>query len=374
MFFATKTPIPLNGSVASSYLNQAPNRGSRLNPAQLRFRELLGKVGSGEHTSSGLSLAEAEEAMDAMLLGQISDAQLGAFLIAHRIRRTEPQELAGMLASYQRLGPQLHSPERRPLCFGVPYDGRSRTAPLLPLTALGLVAAGEMVVLSGGNPMPVKWGITLAELFSVLGLDWRHLSLLQVQQMLLEQGLALCHQPQLFPAAERLLPVRDQIGKRPPVASLELLWTPHCGEHLLVSGYVHPPTEARAWAALELAGEKNVITIKGLEGSTDLPLGRACIVSRSLGGERQRLILHPRDHGFKAADSNFSNLESWCANALAALGGSGPLAEALHWNLGAMLWLCGREQSLELGLAQAEQLIKSGALLRQLGKLRKALA
>ena len=65
-------------------------------PEAVRFRELLAKVGSGEHTSTGLTRAEACEAMDLMLLGQVSDAQLGAFLIAHRIRRPSPIELTGM--------------------------------------------------------------------------------------------------------------------------------------------------------------------------------------------------------------------------------------------------------------------------------------
>ena len=111
--------------------------------------------------------------MDLMLDGAVSDAQLGAFLIAHRIRRPQPIELTGMLDSYRRHGPRLRTPGQRPLCFGAPYDGRSRTAPLLPLLALLLSASELPVVLHGGDPMPVKYGATLAELFAGLGLEWR---------------------------------------------------------------------------------------------------------------------------------------------------------------------------------------------------------
>lgn len=90
-------------------------------PAEaVRFRELLAKVGSGEHTSTGLTRAEAREAMDLMLLGQVSDAQLGAFLIAHRIRRPSPIELTGMLDSYRALGPTLVTPGRSPLALALP--------------------------------------------------------------------------------------------------------------------------------------------------------------------------------------------------------------------------------------------------------------
>jgi len=332
-----------------------------------RFRELIGKVGSGEHTSTGLSTEEAAEAMDLMLSGAVDPAQLGAFLIAHRIRRPTPEELGGMLISFRRHGPRLVSEGRRALCFGVPYDGRSRTAPLLPLVALTLAAADQPVVLHGGDPMPVKYGVTLAELFGALGIHWQGLSLEALQQRLDRHNLALTHQPRHFPAAERLVSIRDLIGKRPPVASLELLWTPHQGERLLVSGFVHPPTEQRAWQALQAVGETEVLTIKGLEGSTDLPTTRAGIAARLRGEHCERLLLHPRDHGITAAEVGWQQLDHWRDQALAALCGEGPLAEALAWNLACLLWQSDRLASLAAALDQARALLlaRAGERLRR---------
>lgn len=330
---------------------------SGLDPRQARFREFIGKVGSGEHTSTGLTREEARDAMDLMLQGHASEAQMGAFLIAHRIRRPAPLELTGMLESYRAHGPALHTPGHRALCFNVPYDGRSRTAPLLPLVALVLAAQGLPVVLHGGAPMPVKYGVTLAELFASLGIEWRGLELAVVQQRLDAYGLALTHQPLHFPLAERLLPVRDAIGKRPPVASLELLWTPHQGDHLLISGFVHPPTESRAWEALAAAGEHDVLTVKGLEGSTDLPTTRAGITAKLQRGNTERILLHPRDHGITADEVPWSDLDTWQEQAMAALRGEGPLAEALTWNAGAYLWLSGHIDTLEAALSQARGLL-----------------
>ncbi|MEB3200638.1 MAG: anthranilate phosphoribosyltransferase [Synechococcaceae cyanobacterium] len=334
-----------------------------------RFRNLIGKVGSGEHTSTGMTRDEARDALELMLRGEVDAAQMGAFLIAHRIRRPAPLELSGMLDAYRGMGPVLSTPGRRPLCFGVPYDGRSRTAPLLPLLALTLAADGVPVVLHGGAPMPVKYGITLAELFAALGLDWRGQSLAEVQGRLDRHGLALTHQPDHFPAAERLVPVRDAIGKRPPVASLELLWTPHRGEHLLVSGFVHPPTETRAWEALTAVGERDVFTVKGLEGSTDLPTTRAGITARVRQGEVERILLHPREHGITASEVPWSGLEVWRGDALAALQGEGPLAEALRWNLAAYLWQAGRSAALPEALERASALLLARSGVRQLEEM-----
>lgn len=71
------------------------------------FRELLKKVGSGPHTSEDLSRAESASAMRMMLMKEATPAQIGAFLIAHRIKRPTGEELAGMLDAYDELGPKM---------------------------------------------------------------------------------------------------------------------------------------------------------------------------------------------------------------------------------------------------------------------------
>jgi len=336
-----------------------------------RFKQHLRKVGSGEHTSKGMTREEAADALELMLHQDATPAQIGAFLIAHRIRRPEPQELTGMLDTYRKLGPVLHSApgQRPPLCFGMPYDGRTRTAPIYPLATLVLLACNQPVVLQGGERMPIKYGITAIELFRSLGLDLRGLPLDTVQEGFHSQGLALIHQPDHFGIAESLISYRDELGKRPPVASLELLWTAHQGPHRLISGFVHPPTESRAWEALKLAGETDLITVKGLEGGTDLPIGRACITARVQGGQSERLILHPRDHGCHSNDVEWTDLTTWQAQALEALQNRGPLRDSLRWNAGVYLWFAGLSDSLETALEQAASVMDKGQALQQLDQL-----
>ena len=94
-----------------------------------RFKAHLRKVGSGEHTSKGMSREEAADALQLILDQDATPAQIGAFLIAHRIRRPEPQELTGMLDTYRDRGPVLRSTPgaHPPVCFGMPFDGRTST-------------------------------------------------------------------------------------------------------------------------------------------------------------------------------------------------------------------------------------------------------
>jgi len=335
-------------------------RSQRLSPGERRLRELLAAIGSGERSGRNLSRKEAAEALELLLADGVNPAQAGAFLIAHRLRRPQPEELAGMLETYRRLGPRLEAAGRRTVSFGVPFDGRSRTAPLLPLTALLLAAAGLGVVLQGGDPMPVKYGLTQAEALAAVGLDLRDLAWPRLQQLFERHGLALMHQPRHFAAAERLVPLRVAIGKRPPIATLELLWSCCPGCHLQVSGFVHAPTEALIHTSLAQVETPEVITIKGLEGGVDLPISRVAIAAHRRSGTSERLILQARDHGLRGPEVGLSTVAEWRLQALAALRGDGALLEALIWNGGFHLWRNGLAANLGAGLTAAEALLRQG--------------
>ncbi len=335
------------------------------------FKRYLKKIGSGEKTGQGLSREDSAEALRLILKSQASPAQIGAFMIAHRIRRPEPQELAGMLDAYHELGPKLHSGSqtRRPICFCMPFDGRKKTTPIYPLTALILLSAHQPVVLQGGKRMPIKYGVTTAELYKSLGLNLEGLTMQQVQTGFNKFGLALVHQPDHFPLAESLITYRDEIAKRPPLASMELIWTVHQGDHLIISGFVHPPTEERAWKALEIVGEKELFTVKGLEGGTDLPTSRPCITAGVKHQLPKRLILYPREHNCFTKDIEWNNLDNWKDLARAALHNHGPLVQPLRWNAGIYLWISGISKDINSGIAHADSIMKHGKAKEVLDRL-----
>jgi len=346
-------------------------RAEQLGMEFCRFRELLGKLGSGERTSTGLTQAEAREAIERILAGQASPAQVGAFLIAHRLRRPRPGEMAGMLEAYHQMGPTLPAVEGGVVSFGVPFDGRWREAPLLPLTALVLVAAGLGVVLQGGAPMPVKYGATNAELLAALDLPIAQLDWPAMVRHFQSKGLALLHQPHHFPVAEHLVPIREQIGKRPPIATLELLWSCYRSPALQVSGFVHAPTEDLAGATWRLLGQSEGLTVKGLEGGVDLPTSRVAVAGHWRRGSAlpERLLLHARDYDLRAPESELGSLAQWREQALAALRCEGPLVKPLIWNAGFYLWRQGSQPTLAAGLGRAEELLRSGSV----GKLQQSL-
>jgi anthranilate phosphoribosyltransferase len=343
------------------------------------FRELLRKVGSGTHTSESLTRAEAAQATEMILTQEATPAQIGAFMIAHRIKRPTGEELAGMLDAYDRLGPKLTAVAAPylPIVMGIPYDGRTRTAPLAPLTALILAAVGCPVMLHGGRRMPTKEGVPLVELWQGLGVDWTRLSLAQVQQVFDQTLIGFVYLPHHFLLAENLVPYREQIGKRPPFATVELLWCPYTAEALVVSGFVHPPTEEMARVTFGLRNTQRFITVKGLEGSCDLPRDRTCIIGVSqpdADPDIERLLLHPRDYGFAASEMPLPAMADLIALMQAVLQAQPlPLTEAVVWNSGFYLWQCGHCTDLTSGLAEARQILANGKAAEKLAEMIAAL-
>ncbi|MBD2109770.1 anthranilate phosphoribosyltransferase family protein [Nodosilinea sp. FACHB-13] len=341
------------------------------------FRDLLKQVGSGSHTSKALTRAEAAAATRMMLTQTATPAQIGAFMIAHRIKRPTVDELAGTLDAYEALGPTLPAiaPDsaysRHALVLSCPYDGRSRTAPVNPITALVVAAAGVPVVMHGGDRMPTKEGIPLIELWQQLGVDLRSHSLEQAHTLLNRTGLGFVYLPQHFPLAHGLVPYREQIGKRPPFATVELLWSPYAGPHTLAMGFVHPPTEEFAKGTFALRGQTDWITVKGLEGSCDLARGRTAIVGVNHPGQTDRLLLHPRDYGLEGDDVELGDELTLGDRLLDVLaGGTTELAKTALWNAGFYLWQGGVADSLAGGLAEAQTLLATGKALAKLEEFR----
>ncbi|MFB2972444.1 anthranilate phosphoribosyltransferase family protein [Aerosakkonema sp. BLCC-F183] len=347
------------------------------------FREHLRKIGSGPHTGENLSREEAAEATRMMLLGEATPAQIGAFMIAHRIKRPTGEELAGMLDAYAELGPKLQPismagkmPTPQVVVLGIPYDGRDRTAPINPLTALILTAAGVPVIMHGGDRMPTKEGVPLIEIWQGLGVDWSKLDISQTQQVFEKTGLGFVYICRHFPEAAGLVPYREQIGKRPPFATMELMWSPYAGDAHIVSGFVHPPTENMFREAFALRGTQHFTTVKGLEGSCDLPRDRTAIIGLAKpNSEFERLHLSHNDYNFSNKNPVFNSTAELVEEIQSVWQGKpSEMMQSAIWNGGFYLWNCGVCPDMHSGIAETKNLLTNGQAAKKLQEIRDAVA
>ncbi len=342
------------------------------------FRELLKKIGSGTHTSKNLSRQETAIAIKMMIQEEATPAQIGAFLIAHRIKRPTPAELAGILDAYDQLSNKLsataHNFPKTPVVFGYPYDGRSRTVPVSPLTMLILAIAEVPLILHGSDCLPTKYGIPLVQIWQDLGIDFTKFSLPEAQGFLQKTGFGFFYVPKHFPLAHKLTPYREQIGKRPTLSTAELVWSPLQEDTLQISGFVHPPTEERFAETFKLRKTENYTTVKGLEGSCDLSCNRTAIVGVSRRGQEfTRLLINPHDYDLNGHDLTLESPTQLNQELIKVLEGkNSAITSAAIFNGGFYLWHLGVCSSIESGFALAEEMIVKLQLRDKLNYLQKA--
>ncbi len=334
-----------------------------------QFRELLKKIGSGQHTGENLTRSEAAIATKMMLTQEATPAQIGAFMIAHRIKRPTGIELAGMLDAYDELGskiPSIPTFKHPVTVLGVPYDGRLRTAPISPLIALMLASVEIPIILHGGDRFPTKHGLPLIEIFQGLGIDFAHLFQDKIKQILAQTYLGFVYTRTQFILAQNLIPYRDEIGKRPPFSTVELIWQPYQGETNLISGYVHSATETIIIDAFSEREFKHFTLIKGLEGSPDLSLAKTTIILINNPNKKKEikyLKLNPKDYDLNGKDVTLESKEIYLDQVEKVLKGeNSPLTNATIWNGGFYLYHCGICDNIKEGLLLAEKLISEGKL------------
>lgn len=338
------------------------------------FRELLKRVGSGTHTSRNLTRNEAKQATTMMLQQQATPTQIGAFMIAHRIKRPTPEELAGILDAFDQLGDQINiCPQHihQPVVLGNPYDGRSRTVPVTVITALILASVDIPIIMHGGEMMPTKYGIPLIEIWRKLEVDFSKFDLAQAQNVYDQTQIGFIYLPQHFPSAHNFVTYREQIGKRPPFATAELAWCPVVPNCSLVAGFVHPPTEERFRATFKLRHTEDFTLVKGLEGSCDLSRNRTGIIA--IGNSSQgfeRILLDPADYHLNGSDIVLESNEQVIDLIQAVINGiPNKLFSAAVLNGGFYLWRFKRASSLESAFELATTMLTEGKVATKLKQL-----
>ncbi|MGI9098893.1 MAG: anthranilate phosphoribosyltransferase [Solirubrobacteraceae bacterium] len=240
------------------------------------FRAVIKAVGTGPRGSRALTFDEARSATAALLAGEVSPAQAGAFLIAMRIKGETAAELAGVA---QALRDAARSAAPAPpaggraivACAGA-FDGMAE-APHLSLAAAVLAAAaGARIVVHCGCTLGPKRGTTPADVLEALGGPVRP-EPADSLAMLERADVALVHAGAAIPGWEALATIRDEIGLRGPLHTAEKL-VDHLGATRFVVGHTHSSYRERILGALAVLGAQRSIAVRGMEGADILRVGR----------------------------------------------------------------------------------------------------
>lgn len=227
---------------------------------------LIKEIGRGARGARSLARDEARLLYEAILDGRVSDLELGAVLIAYRIKGESPEELAGMLEAVHAAMAPLRAPHGTTAVSIPSYNGARKQPNLVPLLALLLAREGVPVLIHGVMHDPGR--VTTAEVLAEMGIlpDRDRAA---AEASLCERRLAMMPIDALAPALARQLSLRSVLGVRNSAHTLAKLIHPFAQPALRLVNYTHPAyrdTLAGLFSLPGQAGAPGVLLARGSEG------------------------------------------------------------------------------------------------------------
>ncbi len=204
----------------------------------MNFAHFIREIGRGKEGARDLEFAEAQQLYGAMLDGGVSDVELGAIMIALRMKGEAIEEMAGFMAAVNERLYALDCPRDRIRPVVIPsYNGARKGANLTPLMAMLLQRFGIPVLVHG--PIEGYGRVTSAQIlreFGILPVTSR----VQANQQLEDGQLTFVPSSGISPGLAQLLSLRGRLGLRNSAHSLVKMIDPFAGRGLVLAAATHP--------------------------------------------------------------------------------------------------------------------------------------
>ena len=308
-----------------------------------------------------LTRDEARTAMDVVMEGNATPAQIGGLLLGLRAKGETVAEITGFAEAMRAHVVPVH-PTRTPLIdvVGTGGDG-AHTFNISTAAALVAAAAGAAVAKHGNRAASSACGS--ADVLEELGFELE-LPPERIAQSIDEHGFGFMFARAHHPAMRHAAPVRQELGTRTVFNVLGPLVNP-AGARDGVFG-VFSPTLARTYAeTLAELGARHALVVHGEGGVDELTPSGPSLVVEVRDGSIREWELDPQALGIARsgrAELRGGDAAENAASLRAVLDGErGARRDAVVLNAGAALLTAGVVDDLAAGLAVAAQAIDGGA-------------
>lgn len=231
----------------------------------MSFAHLIKEIGRGERGANDLDEADARQLFGAMLDGGVPELELGAILIALRMKGESIGELVGFRAAAQeRLGRLGALPGTVRPAVIPSYNGAKRQPNLTALVALLLARMGVPVLVHG--TLEGRDRVASAYVFRELGV-LPCTSVAQAQAQLESDRLAFVPTGVISPGLASLLAVRGRLGLRNCAHTVVKLIDPFGGGSVCMAGITHPHYLEAARGVLLAVHERGLV-FRGTDGES----------------------------------------------------------------------------------------------------------
>jgi len=327
-----------------------------------------------------LSRIEAAGAMDAIMSGAATNAQIAAFLVALRMKGETVEELIGFaqvmrqkVVRVRTRGDEvagLTGTDREMLIDTCGTGGdASGTFNVSTATAFVVAGAGLKVAKHGNRSSSTLCGS--ADVVEALGISLE-LTPAQVGRCIDEIGIGFMYAPLLHTAMKHVMPARREIGVRTVFNLLGPLTNPAGANAQLVGVASAGLTQPLARVLAEL-GTIRAFVVHGADGLDEISNTGESQISEVHQGVVRSSRVRPEDFGLPRATIRDLRGGDRGENAQIirlVLGGEpGPRRDIVLMNAAAALVAGGKARDLKEGVGMASQSIDSGAAASKLAAL-----
>ncbi len=328
------------------------------------LKPVLARLAAG----ASLSETEAETAFDVIMSGEATPAQIGALLMAMRVRGETVAEITGAVRAMRARMSVVEAP---PDAIDVCGTGGDNAGTLNVSTAVAFVLAGSGVPVAKHGNRALSSHTGGADVLAALGVTV-DVPLDRLAAILRTAGCAFLFAPRHHPSMRHAAGPRVELGTRTIFNLLGPLANPARVRRQLTG--VFDPTWARPMAeTLGRLGADRAWVVHG-QGLDELTVAGENQVVEVKDGALRAFTLTPEDAGLarapveaiRGADAAFN------AAALRALleGARDPYRDTVVLNAAAGLIVADRVRELREGVALADRALSSGAALAALERLR----
>lgn len=329
-----------------------------------QLKRLLNTLADGKT----LSASDMEAALDLLMSGVASPVQLGAFLMALRVRGETVPEITGA-ASFLRS--RMTPAEAPPSAIDIVGTGGDSHGTYNVSTAAAIVAAGAGVPVAKHGNRSVSSLSGASDVLQALGVKI-DIPALDVTRAIHTANVGFLWAPMHHPAMKLWAPVRADLGIRSLFNLLGPLCNPAGVKRQVLGVYDRKWLEPMA-EALKNLGSVHAWVVHGSDGMDELTTTGPSAVAELVDGNIHVFEVTPEDAGLPRA--TLADLKGGSADVNAAKlrallhGETGPYRDIVLFNTAAALIVAGKAPSLEEGVRLAASAIDSGAANLALDKL-----